>query len=74
MLDIKRIRENFEEVAEGVRRRGADGIAFESIVASGPNGALPHARPSGRRIDDGELVVVEGKEFIGSGDAISVSR
>ena len=24
MLDIKRIRENFEEVAEGVRRRGAD--------------------------------------------------
>jgi len=42
-----------------MRRRGADGIAFESIVASGPNGALPHARPSGRRIDDGELVVVD---------------
>ena len=24
MLDIKRIRENFDEVAEGLRRRGAD--------------------------------------------------
>ena len=42
-----------------MRRRGADGIAFEPIVASGPNGALPHARPSNRRIDAGELVVVD---------------
>ncbi|MGD0983602.1 MAG: Xaa-Pro peptidase family protein [Acidimicrobiales bacterium] len=42
-----------------MRRRGAEGIAFESIVASGPNGALPHARPSARRIDAGELVVVD---------------
>ena len=32
-----------------MRRRGADGVAFETIVASGPNGALPHARPSERR-------------------------
>ncbi len=42
-----------------MRRRGAEGVAFESIVASGPNGALPHARPSTRRIDPGELVVVD---------------
>jgi Xaa-Pro aminopeptidase len=42
-----------------MRRRGAEGIAFESIVASGPNGALPHARPTGRRIDAGELVVCD---------------
>jgi Xaa-Pro aminopeptidase len=42
-----------------MRRRGAEAVAFESIVASGPNGALPHARPSSRRIDGGELVVVD---------------
>ena len=42
-----------------MRRRGAEGVAFESIVASGPNGALPHARPCARRIDAGELVVVD---------------
>jgi len=42
-----------------MRRRGADGVAFETIVASGPNGALPHARPSDRRIEAGELVVID---------------
>lgn len=42
-----------------MRRRGADGVSFETIVASGPNAALPHARPSDRRIDAGELVVID---------------
>jgi Xaa-Pro aminopeptidase len=42
-----------------MRRRGADAVAFETIVGSGPNGALPHARPSERRIEPGELVVVD---------------
>jgi len=39
--------------------RGADGPSFETIVASGPNGAKPHARPSDRVIGDGELVVLD---------------
>ena len=31
-----------------MRRRGADGVSFETIVAAGPNGALPHhARRTG---------------------------
>jgi len=42
-----------------MRRRGADAVAFETIVASGPNGALPHARPSARRVEPGELVVID---------------
>ena len=40
-------------------RRGASAMSFEPIVASGPRGALPHARPSGRTISPGELVVID---------------
>jgi len=42
-----------------MRRLGAEGSSFETIVASGPNGAKPHARPSGRPIAAGELVVLD---------------
>ncbi len=41
------------------RRMGADGSAFTTIVASGPNAALPHKRPTGRSIGKGELVIVD---------------
>ena len=41
------------------RRRGADGSAFTTIVASGPNAALPHKRPTDRPIGPGELVIVD---------------
>ena len=42
-----------------MRRLGASGCSFDTIVASGPNGAKPHARPSERRIEEGELVVID---------------
>lgn len=42
-----------------MRRLGADDVSFETIVASGPNGAKPHARPSERRMTEGDLVVVD---------------
>ena len=42
-----------------MRRHGASGSSFETIVASGPNGAKPHHRPSDRRIEEGELVVID---------------
>jgi Xaa-Pro aminopeptidase len=42
-----------------MRRRGASGNSFDPIVASGPNAAKPHARPSGRRVEAGELVVID---------------
>ncbi len=38
---------------------GFERPAFETIVASGPNGARPHHRPTERRIATGELVVVD---------------
>lgn len=38
---------------------GADGLSFETIVASGPNSSRPHARPSRRVIEPGDLVVVD---------------
>lgn len=38
---------------------GAEQIAFESIVASGPNAARPHARATDRRIGAGETVVID---------------
>lgn len=42
-----------------MRRLGASGTSFETIVASGPNGAKPHARPTGRRMQEGDLVVLD---------------
>ncbi|MET0894869.1 MAG: Xaa-Pro peptidase family protein [Acidimicrobiia bacterium] len=42
-----------------MRRRGASGNSFDPIVASGPNAAKPHARPSARRVERGELVVID---------------
>src|SRR5205823_667222 len=38
---------------------GAVGPAFETIVASGPNGASPHSRPTDRVLGLGETVVVD---------------
>ena len=43
----------------GMRSRGATAAAYETIVAAGPNGALPHARPTDRVIDAGDLVVID---------------
>jgi Xaa-Pro aminopeptidase len=38
---------------------GADEPAFESIVGSGPRGALPHSSPGDRVIEESELVVID---------------
>ena len=42
-----------------MRRRGATAMSFDPIVASGPNAAKPHHRPSERRIGRRELVVLD---------------
>jgi Xaa-Pro aminopeptidase len=42
-----------------MRRKGASGPAFDTIIASGPRGALPHARASTRAVGKNELVVFD---------------
>lgn len=42
-----------------MRKFGADENSFDTIVGSGPNGALPHARPGERRIECGDMVVID---------------
>ena len=42
-----------------IRRAGFSRPAFETIVASGPNSALPHARPGERTLGEGDLVVLD---------------
>ena len=42
-----------------MRERGASAVSFDPIVASGPNGAKPHARPSDRTIAPNQLVVID---------------
>jgi Xaa-Pro aminopeptidase len=38
---------------------GADGPAFDTIVASGPNGAIPHHAPGERELERGDLVTID---------------
>jgi Xaa-Pro aminopeptidase len=63
VLPLLGLRSREEEVAlaldTAMRRLGAEDRAFETIVASGPNAAKPHARPTGRVIVAGDPVVVD---------------
>lgn len=47
------------EIEKFMRESGSQSLPFEVIVASGPNAALPHARPSERRIGYDEPVVID---------------
>ena len=47
------------ELNAAIRSGGADDLGFDTIVASGPNGAIPHHSPTGRVIEAGHLVIVD---------------
>jgi Xaa-Pro aminopeptidase len=51
------------DIAAGIetslRQAGFERPAFDTIVAAGPNAALPHARAGARRIEEGDLVVLD---------------
>jgi len=47
------------ELEKSLREKDSQSLPFEIIVASGPQAALPHARPSGRVINSGEPVLID---------------
>ena len=47
------------EITYRQRRHGADGDAFEPIVASGKRSALPHGRATSKKIRNGELLTLD---------------
>jgi len=44
---------------ESLKKKGCRHIPFDVIVASGPNSAKPHARPTERKLSKGDLVIVD---------------
>ncbi len=52
----KEVSDNLEHQ---MRLFGAKGSSFQSIVAVGPRAALPHARPTNKRIGESDFVLVD---------------
>jgi len=60
------------EIEKFIREKGSETIPFDVIVTSGPNSALPHAKPSSRAIQSGEPVVIDvGARFGGYSSDLS---
>ena len=65
LLDANAIRAGRSEIEVAIDLRialtqqGAHGEAFLPIVVAGPNSAFPHASPSDRPMEEGELVIVD---------------
>ncbi len=54
------------ELEKYMREHGADGLSFDTIVASGPNAALPHHHPGERVIQANEPITIDwGAEIDG---------
>jgi len=47
------------EIEKFLREKGSESTPFDIIVASGPNAALPHAKPTGRTISLGEPIIID---------------
>ena len=41
------------------KQEGGDGDSYDPIIASGSNGALPHATPSDNQVKDGDFIVMD---------------
>ncbi|MCR5145917.1 MAG: Xaa-Pro peptidase family protein [Clostridia bacterium] len=52
-----------KEIAFEIERffltNGADCLAFDTVVASGPNSSMPHAVPTDRKIEDGDPITID---------------
>ena len=47
------------EITRYMIELGADGTAFDTIIASGPHGSMPHAHADQRQIQPGEMVTID---------------
>jgi len=47
------------EIERYMREHGGEAVSFETIVAGGPWGAMPHAYPRDRALEQGEMVVID---------------
>lgn len=47
------------EIQKYFLMNGADELAFNTIVASGPNSSMPHAVPTDRKIEDGDPITID---------------
>ena len=61
------------DIDVALRKGGFERLAFETIVASGPHSARPHHRAGDRRIERGDLVVVDFGGVL-SGYAVDMTR
>lgn len=48
-----------------LREEGSEGFPFETIVASGPRSALPHARAGGRPVAAGDFLLIDFGAVVG---------
>ena len=53
------------EIEYQMKKKGASGPAFETIVAFGERAALPHARPTAKRLRKNQLVVLDLGAILG---------
>ncbi|MCM1195093.1 MAG: aminopeptidase P family protein [Firmicutes bacterium] len=47
------------ELEYQMAKHGAEGLAFETIIASGVNSSKPHAHPSGKAVENGDAVTMD---------------
>lgn len=52
-------REVARDLEARMQAHGADGIAFDTIVAAGPNSAVPHHRAADREVQAGDLLKID---------------
>ncbi len=69
----RRERDVAADVNYAMARAGFSRPAFDTIVASGPHAALPHARPGDRVLERGDLVVVDFGGML-DGYAVDITR
>lgn len=47
------------EIEKYFKENGADGLAFPTIVASGINSSMPHAEPTDKKIESGDIITLD---------------